>query len=380
MSMEQSHPARDDIPHGSILIVDDENGPRQALRMLLKDRNEVHLACDGAAALELLANTPIDLMITDLRMPGISGIDLLQALRKDHPDIEVIILTGYGQLETAMKAVELGAFAYLEKPFNNDTMLTYVNAALTKRFRDLERRKLEQLALEANRFDTLGRVVSGMIHDLGSPLSVVGSHIELMMIDPQLVDYTPRLETMQAQVKHCTDIIRSTMNFLRHKEQELVLVNLNEIVDTCVEVAAPILRKQAVEIVRELDASLPQFRGDFVLIRQTVLNLLTNACQAMEGQLEPQRLRFATWTEDNTAHLSVRDNGPGVPNENRDRIFRTFYSTKERSGTGLGLAVVKNVMQQHNGSVELATPVENERGAEFILRFPLDTNGRRRPA
>ncbi len=373
--MEHAPYAPHETARGHILIVDDENGPRQALRMLLKDRHELHLAFDGQAALDMLAQSPVDLVITDLRMPGMSGIELLHAIRERFPDVEVIILTGYGQLDTAMKAVELGAYAYLEKPFNNDTMLDYVNSALSKRYRDLERRKLERLALEANRFETLGRVVCGMIHDLGSPLSVVGSHVELMMIDPQLTDYMNRLETMHGQIRHCTDIIRSTMNFLRHKERQRVLVNLNEIVEGCVEISAPILRKQAIKIERKLDENLVDFRGDLVLIRQTVLNLLTNACHAMEGQEAPPCICFSTWMEGETACLSVRDTGPGIPAQDRERVFHTFYTTKESTGTGLGLAVVQNAMQQHSGSVELATPVEDNRGAKFILRFPLDAEG-----
>ena len=104
-----------------VLVVDDENGPRQALRMLLKEQYEVFLAPDVPAALDIVDREPIDLVITDLRMPKRSGVELLREVKAAHPDVQVLIVTGYGQLETAMKAVEYGAFAYFEKPYDNVT-------------------------------------------------------------------------------------------------------------------------------------------------------------------------------------------------------------------------------------------------------------------
>ncbi|MFP4173347.1 MAG: ATP-binding protein, partial [Candidatus Hydrogenedentota bacterium] len=281
----------------------------------------------------------------------------------------VILLTGCAHLETAAKAVEWGAFAYLQKPFRNQMIQTYVARAVARRRRNVERRNLERLALEANRFETLGRVISGMIHDLGSPLQVVSGYIDLMMASPELAPFRDSLETMQNQIQHCTDIVRSTMSFLRHQEDTLILLNLNEVVEACLNVAAPILRKQNVEVVRDLDAFLSFIQGDFVLVRQSVLNLITNACQAMEGQSAPQRLTFTTWNEDGYVCLGVEDTGPGVPDKDRHNVFQSFFSTKEAGGTGLGLSVVKNVLDKHGGSVEYG-PRNEDTGAHFILRFP----------
>src|SRR5690606_29183709 len=100
---------------GRILIVDDENGPRQALRMLLKEEHDVFLAEDVAKAQDLLRSEPIDLVITDLRMPKQSGVELLRWTKNQYPETEVIILTGFGELDSAMNAVEYGALAYIVK-------------------------------------------------------------------------------------------------------------------------------------------------------------------------------------------------------------------------------------------------------------------------
>lgn len=368
--MGQLHPLPEDpAEKAHVLIVDDENGPRQALRMLLKEQYDVQLAQDVPAALELVERFPVDVIVTDIRMPKLTGVDLLQRVKQHDPDIQVIILTGYGQLETAMKAVEFGAFAYMEKPFDNDIMLRQVQSAYARRTRELERRRLEQLALEANRFDLVGRVVSGLLHDLGTPLSVIGSHLELLLFDADRSDLENRLNIMHEQVLHCSDIVRSTMNFLRHPSPKHVTLNLSELAKTCLDLGKPLLRRQHVEALQNFAEDLNPCRGDFILMRQAVLNLITNACQAMQGQTEPQQIRITTWNEREFVCLAVSDTGPGIPPEHRHKVFDTFFSTKGKMGTGLGLAVVKNVMRQHGGEISVGDT--QGRGATFIMRLPL---------
>lgn len=354
-----------------VMVVDDENGPRQALRMLLNGDYEVILATDVANAVTRLQEQDIDLVITDIRMPQQSGVDLLRIIKETQPDLQVILLTGFGHLDTAMKAVEYGAFVYLEKPFDNDMMLKYVRAGLEKGRQERERRVMEKLAIEANRFETLGRLVSGMMHDMGTPLSVISSHIEMIMNNPQRSDAMDRLGTMHKQVKHCTDMVRCTMSFLRHDTSDSAPFSLNDVADMCIEVANPAIRNLSVQVTRAFEPNLSTCTGDLVLVRQAVLNLITNACHAMQKQSEPREIRVATWLEDGCAYLSVEDTGPGVPPENREKIFDTFFTTKGEAGTGLGLAVVKNVMRRHKGSVTLVDA--QNRGAKFVLRFPLAT-------
>ncbi|MEK7833526.1 MAG: response regulator, partial [Acidobacteriota bacterium] len=258
----------------SVLVVDDENGPRQALRMLLKEDYEVIVTDSVDAALAILERTPVDLVITDIRMPKRTGVDLLREAKAAHPDVQIIVLTGYGQLETAVKAVEYGAFSYMEKPFDNEVMLNLVSSAIQKHREEKHRRALEFLALEANRFATLGRVVSGMMHDLGSPLTVLGSQLELLSRETLTPELSVRVETMRRQVTHCTDLVRSTMNFLRKQQAGDVPVSLNDIVQSCVKLAAPLLREFSVEVHQDLDSNLRTISGDVVLLRQALLNLL----------------------------------------------------------------------------------------------------------
>jgi signal transduction histidine kinase len=354
---------------GRILIVDDENGPRQALRMLLKEDHEVHLAEDVAKAQEILQSESIDLVITDLRMPRKSGVELLRWTKTQYPETEVIILTGFGELDSAMNAVEYGALAYIVKPFDTKVMLRHVEEGLNKREKEMERRRMEELAMEANRFETLGRFVSGMLHDLGTPLAVITGQLEMILNRPQVVPTPDRLHMMHSQIGLCTDIVRSAMNFLRHETQRFAILNINDVAETCLTVSMPLLQKMAVKVKRDLGQQVPLCEGDFVLMRQAVLNLITNACQAMDGQAPPREIHIRTWRDEDNVCISVSDTGPGVPIENRSKIFDTFYSTKGKNGTGLGLAAVKNIMRRHNGEVILE--INEWNGAEFTLKFPI---------
>ena len=355
-----------------ILVVDDENGPRQALRMLLKESYVVHLACGVATASEILEEEPISLIITDVRMPQGSGIELLREAKRAYPDVQVIILTGYGELDSAMKAVEYGAFAYLEKPFDNDALTDLVSSALEHHEIERTRRAFEYLALEANQFEMLGRVVVGMLHDLGSPLTVIGTHLEVLMANPKRSDAPRRLETMYAQVLHCGDLVRSTMSFLRCDKGPSLDIDINQAVESCLEVGNTLLREMNVCVNKRFEMDLPPIRGDLSLVRQAILNLVTNACQAMDGQPERRELTVETWSEEGGIFLAVRDTGSGIREKDYERVFDTFYTTKKQNGTGLGLSVVKNVMRRLNGTVALAPSTGG--GASFVLQFPASTH------
>src|SRR5918996_5964066 len=118
-------------PH--ILVVDDEMGPRESLKMILNPYYNVHMAERGGQAIELLAKHPVDLVTLDLKMPGFTGINVLEKIKQYDPDIEAIIITGYGSLDTAIEGLRLGAFDYISKPFDVHHILSLVERGLERR-------------------------------------------------------------------------------------------------------------------------------------------------------------------------------------------------------------------------------------------------------
>ena len=339
--------------------------------MLLKEDHDVLLACNVPEAQEILAVQPMDVVITDLRMPKLSGVDLLKWIKDFQPEIEVIILTGFGELETAMKAVAYKAFAYLEKPFDNDTLLDHVNRALAQRRQDQERRRLQELALDANRFESVGRFVSGILHDLGTPLSVIGSQADLIAPDEGLTGLERRLNLIRSQSEHCNMLVRKAMGFLRHQTNAFSTLSLNDVVESCLDVAKPVLLRQGIQVEKSLASDIPACYGDLVLMRQALLNLIINATQAMESQQTPREIYVRTWATNGSVCLSIRDTGPGIPAKDRERIFEVFYSTKGNKGSGIGLAAVSDIMSRHRGEAVLEDSPDP--GACFRLSFPVST-------
>jgi DNA-binding NtrC family response regulator len=118
---------------GTILIVDDEMGPRESIRMILKPHYEVFSAADGKEALSILRQTKIDLVTLDLKMPGLSGLDVLREIRKYHADVEVVIITAYGSPQNVKEANRFGARSFICKPFNSMELINYIHQLFERR-------------------------------------------------------------------------------------------------------------------------------------------------------------------------------------------------------------------------------------------------------
>jgi len=129
---------------GTILIVDDEVGPRESLRMILKPIYEVYTVGDGHEALRCIHDKNIDLVTLDLKMPGLSGIDVLREIKKFQPDIEVIVITGYGTLNNAQEAIRFGAGDFISKPFNVADIIAIVSKSFERRSYNLKIKNLIQ--------------------------------------------------------------------------------------------------------------------------------------------------------------------------------------------------------------------------------------------
>src|ERR671922_547076 len=154
-------------PH--ILVVDDEMGPRESLKMILNPHYNVHVAERGGQAVEMLGKFPVDLVTVDLKMPGLSGIHVLEKLKECDPDIEAIIITGYGSLDTAIEGLRLGAFDYISKPFDVNHILALVRRGLERRN---AKAKLRQVKSD---------FLSNVSHELRTPLSVVVGFVYLLL-------------------------------------------------------------------------------------------------------------------------------------------------------------------------------------------------------
>src|SRR5580658_3043978 len=233
----------------TLLIVDDEEGPRQSLRVVFKDEYNLLMASDGERAIELAKQNRVDVAITDIRMVGMSGVELLEHLKAVDPAIEVIMLTAYETVDTLRFALRLGACDYLNKPFDIATMRKAVSNAMERRSLGEEIRnntqQLQELQKELSHQRTTeeitrtrGEIYASIIHDINGPLTVISGFIQLMnqRIGPgnkvegdDLVFVKDRLKTITRQVTNCIEISRRYLSFLRQNSEENPPVGVNHI-------------------------------------------------------------------------------------------------------------------------------------------------------
>src|SRR5437764_9904924 len=174
-----------------VLIIDDEMGPRESLRMLLKPNYQVHTADNVELGLQLLQENAPDAIVMDIRMPGTNGIDGLRKIREIDPYLSVIMLTGFGALETAQEALRLGANDYINKPFDAHEMRDVISRNVERtrvhrtgetaaaEIRELNNRLLKERA-QKERLASLGQASAEFVHDLGNPLTIVWGYVQLL--------------------------------------------------------------------------------------------------------------------------------------------------------------------------------------------------------
>jgi len=394
---------------GTLLIVDDEEGPRFSLRVIFKDDYDILLAADGATAIELAQKNKIDVAILDIRMSGMTGIEVLERLRYVVPDIEVVMMTAFETTETMRAALRLRACDYINKPFDLATMRTAVANAMQRRTLESEihtnSEKLQELLNELQNqkvleqmSQTRGDIYASIIHDLNGPLTVISGFVQLLdarignatqLATDDLEFIKDRLKTISRQVTNCIEISRRYLGFLQRQSNDAPRVGVNQLLaDVNQLVRVHPSRNPHQFIVRPLHQDIVvRMNGTDVI--QVLLNLSVNAFQcsaqshAVEigGRVLAEPLDLTSFKDgpgsrllnvesfENTPPLvaiSVQDTGPGIPLEVLPKIFQPYFTTKgSKQGTGLGLNIVQRLVKEAKGALHVQTRVGE--GTTFTL-------------
>src|SRR5436190_17608460 len=233
----------------TLMVVDDEEGPRQSVRVIFKDDYEVLMASDGPSAIALAQTGRIDVVILDIRMAGMSGIEVLERLKYVDAGIEVVMMTAFETTDTMRQALRLRACDYINKPFDIGTMRAAVSAAMQRRTLESEihnnAEKLQQLLaelqnqkVEEQMSQARGDIYASIIHDINGPLTVISGFVQLMnqrlsrASRPDVEDLEfikDRLKIITRQVTNCIEISRRYLSFLRRQSDEATRVGVNQL-------------------------------------------------------------------------------------------------------------------------------------------------------
>lgn len=352
----------------NILIVDDEMGPRESLRMILSPHYNVTVAEGGARAIEMLGQIPIDLATLDLKMPGIPGIKVLEKLKEYDPDIEAIIVTGYGSMDTAVDGLRLGAFDYISKPFDVTHILSLVSKALQRRHAKLRLRQLKSDFL------------SNVSHELRTPISVVVGFVYLLL--NQVIG-----KLSEEQEKVLEKVYRNSEELLELIDNVLCMSSMNagdlapvhEKFDLIALVRDTLARYEKAIASKEIRLSV-QIPSESILmvsdrskVERILQNLLNNAVKfTSQGRIG---VKVSKFPDSKTAELEISDTGIGIHPDKVEAMLEPFQqmdtsSRREFSGLGLGLTVARRLTDTLGGSMQIKSQLNS--GTYVLVCLPCE--------
>jgi two-component system cell cycle sensor histidine kinase/response regulator CckA len=372
-----------------VLIVDDDEGSRRSLALVLgKKGYEVETGSTGREALQKAKDGFFDVALLDIRMPDVQGVELLAPLKETHPDIALIVMTGY-------------ASAYITKPLDLDAVLSKVEdifekqrlivenrrlyeavvQELTQRLRvEEEREKVQAQLFQAQKMEAIGRLAGGIAHDFNNLLTVLLGYSEFVLecLGPG-DELREDVGQIQQIAQRATALTHQLLAFSRNQPFQPQVIEFNALIAGLEDMLRRLLG-EGVKLDVTLGSDSMSIKADPGEIEQVVINLAVNARDAMPGGgtltiwagkviVDQKHCQSVPEARSGTfACLSVADTGMGMDQETAAHIFEPFFTTKER-GTGLGLAVVYGIVKQHEGWIEVRST--RGEGSTFAVHLPL---------
>lgn len=367
-----------------ILYVDDDQANLLVFESMCRERFDVVTTQSGEAALELMAQEEIAVLLADQRMPGMTGVELAERACIEHPEVVRILITAYSDLAEAIDAVNRGHIrGYLRKPWDQNELLAMLKEALSTHATRKRARELELRMLATERIYTLGVVSAGIAHDLRNPLSVLSESALLVKtrleelkalakvgVEPDEVvtaidALAPFLDAQIGAAASMEEMCRSfaTTSSVDESEEPCDLEELTRTASRIVLASKRQHGRMEMSLV-----SVEPVRGVGHKLSRIITNLLINAFDALKDGPAQGVVSVRLFQDGDHGVLEVEDNGPGICPADLERIFEAFYTTKGSNGTGLGLVISRMMTEEAGGTLVCESTLGG--GSLFRLRLP----------
>ncbi len=373
-----------------VLFVDDEEPNLVVFEAVCGDEFPILTASSGAAGLELLKQHEVGVVLTDQRMPGMTGIELLEKVESEYPDAIRLLITAYSDLQAAEDAINRGHVRrYMRKPWEPEVLRAELRDAIDLYKLNARVRELEQRLVDTERAYSFSVVASGIADELRHPVGWIRNN--LTVIETSVAAATAALEESEPNVTRARGtlgqvenavidardgvkrILELTEKMAQPPEKaEAELVDLADAVRVALRKAESSgLRGRAlIEVATGVEPKVMATRTNII---QIALNLLANAIQRAATREGGQGIvRVTTAVLDDKAVLDVSDNGPAIPSDQIEAVFKPFGVGGRLHGTGVGLAISKRIAEELGGEVELSS---SDGETRFRLKLPLARNG-----
>jgi signal transduction histidine kinase len=355
-------------PSARVFVIDDDEVMLLSCRRILeKDGYAVETFESGTAGLARLAEAKPQLLLVDLKMPELDGLQVIARVREIDPDLVIAVITGYATIATAVDAMKAGAYDFLPKPFTPDELRLVVR-------RGCERWRLREEARQAHRAREAAerRVITFVSHQLKSPLAAAKQYLDVLLhtsgdtFPPTTAEWLGR---SQARLQEMVELIDDWLT-LAHAERGTLgqrdgTTQIADVIAQAIAACVPQADRAGVTVSSEMPRDLPLVSGDTMSLATVVSNLVTNAIK-YNRQGGVVTIRAAS--EPAAVRVEVQDTGRGIPRDSLERVFYRVPESKIIAGTGLGLAICRRVLEELGGSIAVAsTPGV---GSTFTIRVP----------
>lgn len=387
----------------TILVVDDEQEIIDTLYDFFNDRYTVFKANSGKDAIEIINNNKIDLIISDQRMPDITGVDLFEHVNELQPSVGKVLLTGYADIQAVADAVNKGNIdKYISKPWEEDDLAYIVIEVLQTRLKRSieERNHIEEQLMQSAKMASLGELTAGVIHEINNPLAFISGNVgnlnraltkilgliecydqeELPEKTKEIVDKKKEeinysylqtrildiLEKYKVSADRMKRIITDMKTFSRRETDKFEEADISEAIDATLTIITHEY-KNRIEITKNYGIRTPII-CNISKLNQVFLNIIVNACHAIP---EKGEIVIKTRLETDMAIIAISDTGDGIPEDVIKKMFEPFFTTKAAGkGTGLGLSISNKIIKQHNGEIVVESKVGE--GTTFSIKIPLN--------
>jgi len=233
-----------------------------------------------------------------------------------------------------------------------------------------ETRRMQMQLAQSEKMTSLGRMISGVAHELNNPLTSIMGYSQLLRAAVPEGKVAERADMLESEARRCQKIVNNLLSFARRREVKHGALSLNEVIESVLALMGYQFRVDGIEIETDLHSDLPALVGDHHQLQQVLVNLLTNAQQAIRSVVPTGTIGVRTRYDGDVAVLEIDDDGPGIPEHVLAKIFDPFFTTKpEGKGTGLGLSLVYGIVRDHGGTIEALPDLAN--GACFRIVLPV---------